>query len=213
MNFAGCLPPVYNYAIWLHSCGLGVDIRQNSFITWSHHTREGIFAGSISMWCRINSQQYCSLDNIHILLDGNINNLWLPKCADKANYCSRLYLVTYCWYIVGLAHSGSEVFKYKAGCHQINHGTVVVLVSVMTDCLQHSMHVLVFCWPSQLLYPGDFIVQINVSNLKQGKVKNWLHVISRLSKTDTVKPPNKGHFGDRPFVLCPLLGGFLLESP
>ena len=72
--------------IRLHNYRLGVDIRQNS-ITWSHHTREGIFAGSIFIFMfmcyRINSQQYCSLDNIHILLDGNINNLYkLPKCTD-----------------------------------------------------------------------------------------------------------------------------------
>ena len=47
-----------------------------------------------------------------------------------------------------------------------------------------------------------FIVQIDVSNLNEGEVKNWLRMISILSEMHAVKALNKGHFGDGPFVLC-----------
>ena len=54
------------------------------------------------------------------------------------------------------------------------------------------------------LYSDDpvFIVQIDVSDLNEGEVKNWLCMISILSETHTVKALNKGHFRDGPFVLC-----------
>ena len=47
-----------------------------------------------------------------------------------------------------------------------------------------------------------FIVQIDVSNLNEGEVKNRLRMISILSGMHAVKALNKGHFGDGPFVLC-----------
>ena len=71
MNFTWCLSPVNNYTIWLHSCRLGVDIGENSFITLPHKRRN-----SCRQSIRALQDQLCSLDNIHILPEDNINSLY-----------------------------------------------------------------------------------------------------------------------------------------
>ena len=53
-----------------------------------------------------------------------------------------------------------------------------------------------------------------VDNLWEPQEHFHTHVDIHAGITDTcitVKPPNKGHVGNRPVVSCPLLRGFLLE--
>ena len=63
--------PTYNYAIRSHNYRLGVDIRQNSpfiYLSHDHIPQEMEFMQAVY---KMNSQQYCSLGNIH---DGSADN-------------------------------------------------------------------------------------------------------------------------------------------